>query len=135
MAKILEQQTKSEQEKGEVSMITPCDSINSVSYIKVTFANDNLQHCYQDMDAATREWGKNIGIRYIRTIQYMRSVSSIKDLYAYPSLRLHKLIGQRAEQFAVWLNVQWRLIFTYDEYEKIIHILEVSNHYGHRNRR
>ena len=97
----------------------------------VTFADDYLQRCYQNMDAATREWGKNIGIRYIRTIQYMRSASSIQDLYAYPSLRLHKLIGQRAGQFAVWLNVRWRLIFTYNEYEETIQILEVSNHYDH----
>ena len=105
------------------------DSIDTI--MMVTFANAELQHCYQDMDAATREWGKNIGRRYIRTIQYMRSAPSIQDLYAYPSLRLHKLIGRRAGQFAVWLNVRWRLIFTYNEYEEIIRILEVSKHYDH----
>ncbi len=103
------------------------DSIDTI--MMVTFANDDLQHCYQDMAVATREWGKNIGCRYIRTIDHMSVATSIQDLYAYPSLRLHKLIGRRAGQFAVRLNVRWRLIFTYNEYEEIIRILEVSKHY------
>ena len=130
MAKTLEQRIKSEQEKREVSMITSGDSINSESYIKVTFANNRLQRCYQDRDAAVREWNKNIGDKYIRVIEHMLIASSMQDLRAYRSLRLHRLKGQFAGQFAIYLNDHMRMTFTYNKCNKTIRILKVSNHYG-----
>ena len=97
--------------------------------MRVTFANRRLDRCYHARSAATREWIDNIGDRYIRSIELMKMVSSMQDLRAYPSLRLHRLHGRRAGQFAISLNARWRLIFTHDDYEETIRILEVSNHY------
>lgn len=97
--------------------------------MKVTFANRRLDRCYHARRSAVREWGDNIGDRYIRSIELMKMSSSMQDMRAYSSLRLHRLQGRRAGQFAVSLNARWRLIFTYNEYEETIRILEVSNHY------
>jgi proteic killer suppression protein len=45
-----------------------------------------------------------------RRMQYIRAAADERDFYAMKSLRFEKLKGQRADQYSMRLNDQWRLI-------------------------
>ncbi len=67
--------------------------------------------------------------KYIQRVVQIQQVSRFNDLYMMRSLRLHRLAGSRAGQFAIDLNNRWRMILTYDEEAEVVRILEVTNHY------
>ena len=46
-----------------------------------------------------------------------------------PSNRLHKLSGDRAGQWSVSTNKQWRLSFGFDESTGDAHEVELNKHY------
>lgn len=50
-----------------------------------------------------------------------------RDLFAFASLRLHPLTGERQGQYAMTLVGRWRLIVSLEG--SIVVIEEVSNHY------
>jgi toxin HigB-1 len=47
-----------------------------------------------------------------KRINFIRQATNERDLYAWKSLRIEKLKGDRKDQHSMRLNDQWRLIFT-----------------------
>ncbi len=55
-----------------------------------------------------------------RKLAYLHSAKDLKDLLAPPSNRLEKLSGDRAGQYSIRINAQWRICFEWrdgDAYE------------------
>jgi proteic killer suppression protein len=48
-----------------------------------------------------------------RKLTYLELAENIGDLQVPPSNRLHKLEGNRKDQFAIRINDQWRICFRF----------------------
>ena len=89
---------------------------------------------------------KKVIEKLIATEKYILQATSLKDIFNYPSYRLHSLKGNRKDEWSLRLgNTGYRLTFIpYDDKDtpilngdilsqcktiKIIMITEVSNHY------
>ncbi|MDA8125661.1 MAG: type II toxin-antitoxin system RelE/ParE family toxin [Deltaproteobacteria bacterium] len=53
--------------------------------------------------------------RAIRRLEYIDLATCLDDLKAPPSNRLHALKGDRAGQFAISINDQWRICFRFQD--------------------
>jgi proteic killer suppression protein len=51
--------------------------------------------------------------RAIRRLEYIHLATDLDDLRTPPSNRLHPLAGDRAGQFSIWINDQWRICFRF----------------------
>ena len=56
-------------------------------------------------------------------------VQDVREMAVPPSNRLHKLSGDRAGQWSVSTNKQWRLSFGFDESTGDAHEVELNKHY------
>ena len=50
-----------------------------------------------------------------KRLQILRRARSLEDLRGLPSNRLEALAGDRAGQFSIRINRQWRICFRWDE--------------------
>lgn len=53
--------------------------------------------------------------RAIRKLDMIDSAYTIDDLRVPPGNRLHKLKGDRAKQYSISVNDQWRICFRFDD--------------------
>ena len=54
---------------------------------------------------------------------------SLGELRQPPSNMLHKLSGDRAGQWAIRINAQWRICFQFDDEAGDVEAVEISKHY------
>lgn len=52
--------------------------------------------------------------RALRKLEYLDLATSVNDLKAPPSNRLHKLERERAGQYSISVNDQWRICFRFE---------------------
>ncbi len=99
--------------------------------MEIQFRKKRLRKQYQDVKAATREYGAEVARLYIGRINIIKSAKDIKVLTSLPGLKCHELKGDRRGEWAINLTGFWRLIFTLiGEQLEIVCIEEVSKHYG-----
>jgi proteic killer suppression protein len=48
-----------------------------------------------------------------RKLRYVDAATDLRDLKALPGNNLHALEGKRAHQHAIWINRQYRVVFTW----------------------
>lgn len=53
--------------------------------------------------------------RAIRRLEYIDLATTLDDLKVPPSNRLHALQGDRAGQYAISINDQWRICFVWQD--------------------
>ena len=51
----------------------------------------------------------------LRKLFMVNAANNIKDLMIPPSNRLHKLQGDMSEYWSISVNMQWRIIFKWEE--------------------
>ncbi len=96
----------------------------------IKFRTRKLEKCFLNSRQAVKEFGSQVGRKYIQRINIIRSTRSLEDLKALPGLRCHSLKGDRAGQYAVNLTGFYRLIFIVEgDTLNIVTIEEVSKHY------
>lgn len=96
----------------------------------VNFRTRKLEKCFLQSNQAYREFGDQVGRKYIQRINIIKSINSFDELKRLPGLRCHALKGNRSGQYAVNLTGFYRLIFTVEgDTLNIAMIEEVSNHY------
>ncbi len=96
----------------------------------VEFKTRKLEKCYEIHKQAVKEFGDQIGRRYIQRINIIKATVDINELMELPALRCHPLTGDRKGQYAMNLNGFNRLIFTLKEnLLTVVRIEEVSKHY------
>jgi toxin HigB-1 len=98
----------------------------------LSFKSKKLVKCFEKHEIANREWPDPVATKYTLRVKQIQIARSLEDLKALPVLRVHKLTGNRKGQWALTIHEKWRLIFEVIEVDgiEVIHILEVSNHYG-----
>lgn len=97
--------------------------------MKIRFAR-GLRERYESSERGKRAWGEAVARKYVGRINIMKQAKDIQDLRQVRSLNLHQLHGEYEGRYTIYLHDRWRLMFVYDESNKSIEVLEVSNHYG-----
>lgn len=59
----------------------------------------------------SRKWPPEIQDKALRLLREMARVRDSNDLRYPPGNKLHALGGDRAGQYAIWINRQWRIAF------------------------
>lgn len=76
-----------------------------------TFADKRTKELYERGKSARLPpdmWG-----RAVRKLEYLDLATSVTDLKVPPSNRLHKLERDRAGQYSISVNDQWRICFRF----------------------
>ena len=97
--------------------------------MEVIFRTNRLRRNYEESSRATRQWGADVGRRYITRVNQLYAVRDFRAAYNIRSLRLHPLRGSRRGELSIYLTGQWRLIVTIGDSERQVIVSEVSNHY------
>lgn len=67
-----------------------------------------------------RQWGPDIQRLGLRKLRMLDAATALEDLKSPPGNRLEKLAGDRAGQWSIRINQQWRVCFEWrdrDAYE------------------
>lgn len=78
-----------------------------------SFANDDTEQLFCNCNA--KGIPVSLAKRAIRKLDMIDSAYVIDDLRVPPGNRLHKLKGDRAEQYSISINDQWRICFEFDD--------------------
>lgn len=106
--------------------------------MKVKFNTDELEYFYLtplDNLAGKLPFQKEIIKQFKKKIQLMISVDSIEELRLFKSLHFEALKGDRAGDYSIRLNIQYRLIFSIEKEDsgdiviEVVLINEISKHY------
>jgi proteic killer suppression protein len=105
--------------------------------MNISFNNPELADLYEGEKTFNKEFRSNPSLinQYIKTINKLRSVEKVEQLYQYNSLNYEKLKGDRKGYSSVRINKQYRLIFeeviSKEEPFRVIlfAIEEISKHY------
>jgi len=97
--------------------------------VQVSFRSRRLERCYVDSARAVREWGPQVGARYIQRIDTLLEAQERSDVQQVRAYDLHPLRGERRGQHALRLTGQVRLILTFDT-ESHVTVEEVIDYHG-----
>ena len=97
--------------------------------VEVAFRTNQLRRNYQESARAARQWGADVGRKYITRINELYAVKDFQEGYDIRSLRLHPLKGSKRGELSIYLTDKWRLIVTKGDTEERVIVKEVSNHY------
>ena len=97
--------------------------------MEVVFRTKRLQRNFQESIGAVRQWGPDVGRKYINRIEQIYAARNFGALYHIRSLRLHPLKGAKKGYFSIYLTGKWRLLITKEVTDGSVIIEEVSNHY------
>jgi toxin HigB-1 len=78
-----------------------------------TFADRHTQGLYAT--GYSRRFPPDICRRAARKLEHLDSASSLADLRVPPSNRLHALTDDRAGQYSISINDQWRICFRFED--------------------
>jgi proteic killer suppression protein len=77
-----------------------------------TFADKRTKELYEN--GQSKRLPSGIWERALRKLEYLDLAISVTDLKVPPSNRLHKLERDRAGQYSVSVNDQWRVCFRFE---------------------
>jgi proteic killer suppression protein len=78
-----------------------------------TFADKRTQELYAS--GKSKRFPPGIWRRAVRKLEYLDLATSVNDLKVPPSNRLHQLGRDRAGQYSISVNDQWRVCFRFEE--------------------
>ena len=78
-----------------------------------SFASDETQKIF--LGQISRKFPKDIQRTARRKLIYLDDAEDLQDLLAPPGNRLEKLKGDRAGQYSIRINDQWRICFTWSD--------------------
>jgi proteic killer suppression protein len=76
-----------------------------------TFADKATQRVF--VSGKSKRLPKELIRRAIRRLEYIHLARTLDDLKVPPSNRLHRLKGNRAGQYSIAINDQWRICFRF----------------------
>ena len=105
--------------------------------MEIQFENQLLVDLYEGNKVADKEFRSNPALikQYIKTVNKLKSVNKIEQLFQFVGLYYEKLKGDRKGLSSVRVNQQYRVIFEeiksdHEPYEVILlTIEELSKHY------
>lgn len=97
--------------------------------MEVIFRTNQLRRNYEESARGVRQWGADVGRKYITRINELYAVKDFREAYSIRSMRLHPLTGSKTGELSIFLIGRWRLIVTMGDTEEEIIVKGVSNHY------
>jgi proteic killer suppression protein len=97
--------------------------------VNIEFASNHLSGASVSFSEANRLFGVPIGRKYIQRLAVLRATDKFGQLYGFRALRLHPLKGNRAGQYSVTLNENYRLIIEKVQ-EDTVRIIDVEDYHG-----
>jgi proteic killer suppression protein len=82
--------------------------------MEIKFEDGLLEQLETDVSCKS-PWPPSVVRAYRKRINFIRQALNERDLYAWKSLQVKKLQGERRSQHVMRLNDQWRLIFQIKE--------------------
>ncbi len=76
-----------------------------------TFANRHTQGLSEK--GKSKRFPSEIWKRALRRLEFVDLATRLEDLKVPPSNRLHKLLKERAGQYSISVNDQWRICFRF----------------------
>jgi plasmid maintenance system killer protein len=95
----------------------------------VEFSTGRLQRCFESETEAIREWGPQVGPRYIPRVLLLQAAHNFADLFSIQTLSLRPLRGGRAGEWATTIRGRWRMNIERSADETLV-VKEMSSHYG-----
>lgn len=78
--------------------------------MKLTYKTTKLKKQCEDPARAQREYGKNIGNKLTQRVGELQAATNLLDIRYNPSARLHRLTGDRCDEYAIDLVGPFRLV-------------------------
>jgi proteic killer suppression protein len=78
-----------------------------------TFADKRTRDLYEN--GKSKRFPPGMWQRALRKLEYLDLATSVTDLKIPPSNRLHKLERDRAGQYSISVNDQWRICFRFQD--------------------
>ena len=75
----------------------------------------NLRRLYEEPDVVVPGLGPEVTRAFRKKVGFLAAAESELDLRNYRALRFEKLKGDRAGQYSIRLNRQWRLILRIED--------------------
>ena len=97
--------------------------------MNIEFASNHLSGASVSFSEASRLFGVAIGRKYIQRLAVLRATNKFSQLYGLRALKLHPLKGNRAGQYSVTLNENYRLIIEKVQ-EDTIRVIDVEDYHG-----
>ena len=97
--------------------------------MNIEFASNHLSGASVSLSEAIRLFGVPVGRKYIQRLAVLRATDKFSQLYGLRALRLHVLKGNRAGQYSVALNENYRLIMEKVQ-EDAVRIIDVEDYHG-----
>lgn len=99
--------------------------------MRVEFEDDELCRLYTEAHFHLPWMGPELVRHFHRKMAVVAAALDERDLLAMRSLRLEKLVGDRAGQYSIRLNDQWRLIvrFRTDEDGRVAVIVALVDYH------
>jgi toxin HigB-1 len=76
-----------------------------------SFADKRTQEFYEH--GTSKRFPPDMRARALRKLEYLDLATTIADLKVPPSNRLHRLTHDRAGQYSIAINDQWRICFRF----------------------
>jgi toxin HigB-1 len=74
-----------------------------------------------------RKLGANVQRAALRKLRLLDAAVFLEDLRVSPGNRLEKLKGNRAGQYSIRINEQWRICFLWDAGD--VHVVEIVEYH------
>lgn len=105
--------------------------------MEIEFKTDYLRELYEDNRSDDKRFKSNpqLVLQYIKTVNKLKSVTKIEQLYQLKNLHYQKKLGDLKGKSAVYINMQYHLIFEEIPDDKppneikILALEEISKHY------
>ena len=85
----------------------------TLSQVIKTFADKPTKDLYEN--GKSKRFPPDMWERALRRLEYLDLATSLIDLKVPPSNRLHKLERNRAGQYSISINDQWRVCFRFED--------------------
>lgn len=74
---------------------------------------------------------KAVARAFVKQLRLIRTSPNERAFYQWKSMRFEKLVGDRAGQYSIRLNDQWRLIFRFEGKgpKKIVVVQEIADYH------
>ena len=98
--------------------------------MELRFRTSKLRRCFEESRRAVREWGPDVGTRYVQRLLVLQASDRLDDVYENRAFDLHPLRGDRRGQYAIRLTGSVRLIITADADRRSVIVEEVTDYHG-----
>lgn len=93
-------------------LVDRCHVPHYTSAVIKTFADKRTKDLYES--GKSKRFPPGMWERALRKLEYLDLATSVTDLKVPPSNRLHKLERDRADQYSISVNDQWRICFHFE---------------------